>query len=211
MTWRFFWVGWNTFLAVLPVAAAYAIYALARSGQKQPALLRRSLLLALGAVWLAFLPNTCYLLTEWRHFLDTVYSTGLYVHWHVGRDHDAILWLTAYALFFAGYSGVGMLCFGLAIRPIHRLLRERGVNVIAPAVPFFLLISLGVYLGLVLRFNSWQLATHPGPIWEAAVSALSRPALAVLIAAFAAVLWAAYLAVDIWIDGLLARLQRTGQ
>lgn len=74
------------------------------------------------------------------------------------------------------------------------------------AFPFFAIVSLGVYLGLVLRFNSWDLLVRPAAVWKAIMEITHRPLLAIFIAAFGLFLWVAYEALDIWIDGLKWRL-----
>ena len=62
-------VAWNLFLAVIPVALAFAIARGARRDMREAGRIRWGLWLPLGVVWLAFLPNSCYLLTEWRQLL----------------------------------------------------------------------------------------------------------------------------------------------
>lgn len=198
------WVIWNTFLALIPVAAGYAIYALYKyPGRRTTAI--RAAMLVLGLVWLAFMPNTCYLLTEWRHFLARIGYSNLYAEMYVSKD--AAFRLMIYTLFYMFYSGIGLLAFALAIRPIAWLMRQRRLTVWIWAVPFFLLMSLGVYLGLILRLNSWDVILNPHVVWASIVSTLTRPALVCLIGAFAGFLWFVYLAMDIWVDGLLCRLR----
>ncbi|MDI6828218.1 MAG: DUF1361 domain-containing protein [Armatimonadota bacterium] len=199
----FHWVTWNTFLALIPVATGYAISYLAKKQRLFGINLATVSLVFLGVIWFAFLPNTCYLLTEWRHFLNKVGCTGLYAKWTV--DHGAALDLMIYTLFYLCYSGIGVLTFTLAVRPIARMLKARRATLWVWGIPFFLLMSVGVYLGLVLRFNSWDLFTRPSKVWESVVSLWSRPAPSFFIIAFAAFLWLIFIAMDIWVDGLIAR------
>lgn len=195
-----FWVAWNIFLAVIPVVLAYTIF---RLYDKRSSSLVRASMAILGLVWLAFLPNTCYLLTEWRHFLGTLDYANLYSRWQT--DSDATLMLLTYTLFYMCYSGIGVFTFALAIRPVACIAKKSGATLWVWAIPLFLLMSVGVYLGLVLRFNSWELINKPGAIWASAVSVLHRPTLAAFVVLFAGFLWIAFIAVDIWIDGLVAR------
>ncbi|MBI3947377.1 MAG: DUF1361 domain-containing protein [Armatimonadetes bacterium] len=204
------WVGWNTLLAVIPVAAAYAVAWLAGRPAKRR-LPARALAGALLVVWVAFLPNTCYLLTEWRHFLEWLYQTDLYARWHVGRDSSAMLRLVTYTGFFAAYSLIGMLTFALGIRPIKAVVRRHTRRLWLWAIPFFTLMSLGVYLGLVLRFNSWDLIHRTEQVWMAVATVPYRPVLAGLIIVFGLFLWAAFICIDIWIDGVQCRWQRTAR
>ncbi len=184
------------------MVAGYALARLVAHSQK--GLISIGPAIVLGAVWLAFLPNTCYLLTEWRHFLDMLYFGGLY---HEARlSPDGAMRFLAYTAFYALYSGCGMVCFALAIRPLARALRKRGLRVLVPGIALFVLVALGVYLGLILRYNSWDLVTRPGVIAGSIADVLSRPRLGLFILGFAAFLWVAYNVIDIWIDGLVQRM-----
>lgn len=187
-------VVWNVFLALIPVVLAYVInWGAGRLN------FSRTVLVLLGMAWLVFLPNTCYLLTEWRHYLTMMDGQNLYLR---SRGNPAItLMLMAYTGFFMLYSGVGLVTFALAIRPLARLARQKGVNLAIIGTPLFILLSVGVYLGLVLRYNSWDLLTRPTDIWVSVIELTARPLLSLFILGFAMVLWAAYAAVDIWIDG----------
>lgn len=210
VTQELLWVCWNIFLASIPVGLAYGITAIAGAPGKRLSVWAKGSILVLGAAWLTFLPNTCYLLTEWRHFLDFIGYTDLAQVWQV--NSDAGVTLAVYTLFYFCYSGIGMLAFALAIRPIVRLVRRTNVTVWVWAILFFLLMSLGVYLGLILRFNSWDLLDEGGDILSAILSLRHHPVLTAFIIGFAGFLWLAYIALDIWVDGFALRWkQRTGR
>lgn len=194
-------VAWNTFLAVIPVVLGYAIYRLAALPEKKRP--PKLAFVLLGLAWLAFLPNTCYLLTEWRHFLHVVGRTGLYTSWRLGGE--ATLALMTYTTFYFCYSAIGMLTFAMAIRPMARLAKRKGLNLWIWGLPLFLMLAVGVYLGLILRYNSWDLITRPGEVWSSVAALSVRPRLSAFIVGFGAFLWLAYFAMDIWIEGLLAR------
>ena len=108
-------------------------------------------------------------------------------------------------LFYLLYSGFGMIAFAAAVRPMKRLLVRRGAPVWLWGLPFFAIVSLGVYLGLVLRLNSWDVVTHPSLVWNSIVELGNRPWLAIFIGAFGLFLWIGYELVEIWIDGFLDR------
>ncbi len=203
----FTWIAWNILLALIPVVVAtllakgVTVYTLRPNGVHWLAWL------PLGVVWLAFLPNTCYLLTEWRHFLFDPYFTT----WRVNADNSSAtrLIVARQGLGFLGYSGIGVLCYTLAIRPIEKMLRRTRVNPLLLAPPFFFLTSLGVYMGLIRRLNSWDLVNRPRIVWEVAVHALSTPPLLEVILVFACLLWLLYEIADIWVDGVVQRFART--
>jgi uncharacterized membrane protein len=203
------WVGWNSLLALIPVGLGYAFARLARQRGLRGSLLVQLALLGIGVLWLAFLPNSCYLLTEWRHFLELLRREDLYTQWTMAREPDALLRMVGSSLFIFIFSMFGMLTFALAIRPVARVLRQVWRNFWLLAIIFFPLISLGVYLGLVKRFNSWDLLHRPSLVWAAVMEALMRPRLFALILLFGFFLWLAYLIIDIWIDGFLWRFRRS--
>lgn len=198
------WVVWNLFLATIPVAAGYLLaWGLGNPGRRRLPLI---IGLLIGIVWLAFLPNTCYLLTEWRHFLFDA-------RWEEMRDsanssRQAMLESAQWALLFLMYSGVGVLAFTLAIRPVEHRLRSIGQNPLYYAPFFFFLMSLGVYLGLIVRLNSWDLVSRPGFVIQSALEALMNSTLLLSILIFAGLLWAMYEAVDLWLDGVNAKWRK---
>jgi uncharacterized membrane protein len=196
---------WDVFLALVPVALAYLLVWLVQRQRRQPTVAQGLAAAATGVAWLAFLPNACYLLTEWRHFLGRLSEQDLYGLYRATGDREPLLHLLAYALFFTAFSGAGVLAFAAAIRPVERLVRGRLAAPWLWTSAFFGLMALGVYLGLVLRFNSWDLLHRPGAIAAAALSAVASTKLS-LIAGFAAFLWLVYRATDLFYDGLALRL-----
>ena len=189
-------------LAAIPALCAYAMEAGVKLAHKRrlPVAL---IIVPLAPVWLAFLPNSCYLLTEWRHFLfDRPYTA---MRAAAAVEHAMRLDVAVWGLYFVIYAAIGALCFGLAIRPVARMIGRRRFVRAVLAVPFFFLVSLGVYLGLIVRLNSWDLAARPMLVLRSAREALTRPLIANAIVVFAALLYLLYLAVDVWIDGLALR------
>jgi len=189
-------------LAAVPVFLAYLLVFTARLRRRK--YLRNALLLVIGAAWLVFLPNTCYLLTEWRHFLYKLDAADLFLRSRAEPDlkPTIIIYTTAYVL----YSASGMLAFALAIRPIAKMMKRSGKTIWPYGALIFLLMSIGVYLGLVLRFNSWDVMKRPDDIWQSISNIIHRPNLVWLIAAFGGFLWLAYFLLDTLIDGLRSRL-----
>ena len=204
-------VAWNLLLAVIPVALAFAIARGARRDMRADGRIRWGLWLPLGLVWLLFLPNSCYLLTEWRHFLDTLTQSPLFALSRQSREGRADFFVVV--IFYLLYSGAGLLAFFLAVWPLDRLTRRRlGWAGAALRPLIFPLCALGVYLGLTPagRFNSWDLL-HPHRLTgllATAGTALSRPFLLGLVLSFGAILWLFYAAFDVWMDGMAWRLAR---
>jgi uncharacterized membrane protein len=65
-----------------------------------------------------------------------------------------------------------------------------------------------VYLGLIVRLNSWDLWTRPLHVWRYIAEVPSRPSLIAAIAVFGLFLWGLYEALDLWVDAFGQRLQR---
>jgi uncharacterized membrane protein len=189
-------VAWNLFLAVIPVLLSLLVFKGVRD-QRRNGRVKWVMWIPTLIVWFAFLPNTCYLITEWRHYLDDLgRSPGLMDQ----ARHNELILLEFLGMtgFYIGYSGFGLLCFFLAIYPLDILFNPSWV--IRPL--FFFLCSLGVYLGLVDRFNSWQLVRHPHEILHAAHQAVESPLVFVLMGFFALVLWLFYGIFGLTMDGV---------
>jgi len=199
---------WNLFLAVIPVVAAFL---LARTVRGNLAAGRRPITLIVLLellVWAGFLPNTCYLLTEWRHYIVNIAIGDFYPA--VRSSHDAVVRLLVSTAFYIAYSGSGLLAFFLAIWPLDKLVRERAPSrATALTVLIFALCALGVYLGLIHRYNTWDLvnpSTLPSVLHTVA-TVFTRRFVTVLMVGFTGVLWLLYFGFDIWMDGLTLRLK----
>lgn len=196
---------WNLFLAVIPVVAAYLLVWVDRRISRT----RRGVALAsLGSLWLAFLPNSCYLMTEWRHFLFNPHFQAIRAA--TNPNDLSVLRVAKHAIFFLGYSGFGVLCFVMAIRPVVRLMKRYGFRPARFAPPFYFAVALGVYLGLILRLNSWDLVADPLGVLNSSIRAILNPPLLAVMIAFAGVLALLYELIDIWFDGLSLRISRYG-
>lgn len=128
---------WNLFLAWIPMVFA-AGFAAAH---------RRGWLLPLGLGWLAFLPNSPYLVT------DLV---------HLGEGVE--LWRHVLQYGFAAWTGI--LLGVVSMRMVHnRIEREYGAVygwvAVAASVA---LCSIGVVIGRFARWNSWDLVIRPDAV-----------------------------------------------
>ena len=132
---------WNLILAWIPLLLALLVYDRYRRG-------RSMLVLAPALVlWLLFLPNAPYIVTDFVHL-----SAG----------SPAPLWLDGVEV--SAFAWTGMLLGFVSLYLVHAVARHR-----LGAVPSWVgvlcvlaLVSVGVYLGRVKRWNSWDLLTQPG-------------------------------------------------
>lgn len=103
----------------------------------------------LTLLWLIFLPNTWYVLTDFLH----VTPTG-----EVGQLYDIVF---MGVLTIIGFM-LGFRSLFLVHREIFKRLGEQKSNIIVAAV--ILLSSFAIYLGRDLRWNSWDVITNPGGV-----------------------------------------------
>jgi uncharacterized membrane protein len=148
--WPFWWMVWNATLALIPVVLSILFF----KREEKPTHVIRNITFAFEMVLiLPILPNAPYVATDLVHFLETV------------RMGDTSLWkllgteLPIYVLFvligLASYSfTVDRLLYALRVR-LGRGWAWTGLICIP------LLSSIGVYLGRVARYNSWDVLTDP--------------------------------------------------
>jgi uncharacterized membrane protein len=114
-----------------------------------------------GLLWLGFLPNTFYLITDMTHLADT---------WHG-------LPLLYAAMMFGVFAAVGTILGFMSVYKLHRIM-WRFMNPRTTYLVILLIIllsSLAIYLGNVLRWNTWDLVLHPIAVIRAVVSTLAQP------------------------------------
>jgi uncharacterized membrane protein len=161
---------WDLFLAWVPFAVSLLIYERARRGNST------SLLVSLACLWLLILPNAPYLVTEMKYI-----GAGQ----RVPILYDALL--------FGAAGWTGLLLGPTSVFLIHDVARR----LLGTAKAWALVVSVlsasafGIYLGRVLRWNSWDVVANPqwmaGLLQDALLHPLSHPwplALTVLLTSF---------------------------
>ena len=197
------WVAWNVFLAVIPVVVAWPLARqLRQAGGRRPGAWLGLLLLA--ALWLGFLPNAPYLLTEWRHWFNVLERKQLWVRWHDEGELAAFWELAQLTLFFAAFSLAGVITYWAALRPVLATIAGKHWRWLLLLVLSWLN-GLGVHLGLELRFNTWDLLHTPGSIVDEALRALRVPGFHGFILGFTLLLWLLYESTETFCHGLRAR------
>ena len=142
---------WNLALAWIPLLLAIVLltaYARRRSPLE---------LVAVGAAWLLFLPNAPYLLTDFVHLGQA------------HRLYDAIL--------IGSFAFTG-LALGFASLLVVQLVVTRAAGALlgwTVALGALFFASVGIYLGRVLRFNSWDAVRRPHLLWDVTLGRLTDP------------------------------------
>ena len=131
---------WNLVLAWVPFVVALVVY----DGYRRRA--GALALLAGGAIWLLFLPNAPYLVTD----------LGLLRH-----VEGAPVWFDVVLVSSAAWTGL-LLGF-LSLYLVHSVVRRivGALTAWAFAVTVLTLSSFGIYLGHFQRWNSWDVFTRP--------------------------------------------------
>ena len=166
---------WNLALAWVPLVAALAL----DDVRSTPL----SLQLPLLAIWLAFFPNAPYLVTDLIH-IDP-------------QDHTAIGILGDAGL--VSVAPVGLALGFSSLMLVERSVRDRfgGRLALSVAVLSLVLASLGIYLGRVIRLNSWDLLTRPrlvgSVLHQLVLDPLAHPLAVALTIALAVTLSVLYL------------------
>ncbi len=149
-------VVWNLFLLVFPFLAAYLLKKYFFNFRSL-SLFRKSQGAFLFVIWLLFFPNSAYIITDIRHISG--YCPGA----DLTRVCVSQAWMI---IFFFIYAFLGWVAFVCLLNQMRCWIKEEGgeyLNKIFPVV-IIPLTSLGVLLGLLNRFNSWEIFLRPGEI-----------------------------------------------
>ncbi|NOS72169.1 MAG: DUF1361 domain-containing protein [Verrucomicrobia bacterium] len=152
---RYAFLVWNLFLAWLPLIFALMARDSFKNGAKNNWRFR-----ALSGAWLLFLPNAPYIFTDVIHLLN-----GRLQHFWLDLTLILICALTGLVLGFVSLylmQGVVSRMFGQAVSWLF----------IAAATG---LSGFGIYLGRFLRFNSWDVLTRPGKLFNGLTDWAANP------------------------------------
>lgn len=178
---------WNLVLAIIPILLANGIVGLfQRTGRfSAPIVL-------LGFLWLVFLPNTFYLITDFLHIENSSFQSNF-----ITAPQQIAFSEIFNLILFASFIWTGYVCGFVSVRKIQAVVvRMFGVTAGAGGVVIaFFLSSIGVYIGRVVRLNSWDVFVSP----IQTIHRITDPALnfrpieiAVFLGLFTGLLWAIY-------------------
>ena len=138
-TYLFFLI-WNLFLAIIPYFISS--YIIVKSKQK-----KSNLLLVISFIcWLLFLPNSFYIITDLVHIVSPT-GTLFYL--------DLII--------ICSFATIGFLLGLLSLDHFKILLHSKKLTKYTTYIILFvcLLCGFGIYLGRILRYNSWNIISNP--------------------------------------------------
>jgi uncharacterized membrane protein len=167
---------WNLFLAWLPLLFSLRLMAV----------LKRKLWSSWEAIlwsflWLAFLPNSFYMISDFIHLLEAPPARILY---------DAVM--------FTSFVATGVVLGFSSLYLVHLQLRRRFSYTEAGiwSGVVLLLCSAAIYLGRDLRWNTWDILVNPGGLLFEISDRVEHPAayphMLLIIAAFFVVLASVY-------------------
>jgi len=139
---RYFFLNWNLFLGIIPYGLSLLILH-SKTVHKSIYLLGFTFFL-----WLIFIPNSPYIFTDVIHIITK-------------KQSIVPVWFDISMIFLYAWTS---LSFGfLSIRNIElfasKFLTKKHLN--AAIIMLLFLISFGVFIGRVLRWNSWEIFSAP--------------------------------------------------
>lgn len=148
---------WNIFLITIPFFLALFLHRyynrtkFSRGRQKFATVV-------LFFLWLLFIPNIAYLMTDIRHITGYC-PPGSYLNVCVDNA-----WMS---MAFFIYALIGWISFVLLLGQMSRLVAKVCTSSVSRMFPVVVipLIALGVLLGLIHRFNSWEVFVQPVAVW----------------------------------------------
>lgn len=164
------WIAWNLFLAFIPLALSFWLFY--RKSQARSILWWVAFL-----VFIAFLPNAPYLLTDIIHLIKAI------------RDYYSV-WIITLVLIPPHLIAIlaGFEAYVLSLMNLGHYLKQQGVSkfVLPAELITHLMCAIGVYLGRFKRFNSWDFLTQPDDLAKIVINDLTakRPVLVMVVTFF---------------------------
>ncbi len=157
---------WNLFLLLIPFFLCRNLIKLWRKS-KFSKCYQKLFVVCLYFIWLLFVPNSAYIITDIRHLLNfcplNKYKICVENAWMI--------------MFFFTYAVIGWVAFVYLVNQMKILVNEIWGKL---AVKIYILsimpiISLGVLLGLINRWNSWEVFIYPSKITKDALMYFTDP------------------------------------
>jgi uncharacterized membrane protein len=143
----------NISLAVLPFLFCYYLNFLWEKNKGFKNSLRLVNIFIVFILWLVFIPNTAYLITDVRHI--TGFCTKNYYNVCIENS-----WMI---FFFFSYALIGWIMFVFSLNQMKDLIKKIKNNAFSNYFILLIIpiIALGVMVGLIDRYNSWNIFLSP--------------------------------------------------
>lgn len=163
---------WNLFLAIIPFAIT--------TGLTSRNKINKLTLFFFFGIWLLFLPNAPYIVTDLMHLT---------------RTDQRFLWLDI--LMIMSFAFNGLILFFLSLSDMEKLLKHylKPKLLTALMLSIFGLTAFGIYLGRFLRHNSWEIINNPLNIFTDIFNIICQPNIEAWIFT---VTFGSFLAISYW-------------
>ncbi len=170
--WYMFGLNWNLFLAWIPV---FIVLRLEKTDTYHHT--PKAKVLFMSLLWLLFFPNAPYLITDFVH----LYPTQGNLYWH-------------HQIMFFCYAFVSLACGLLSLYWIQRVWTRAfsGWFSNLASVLAIALSGYGIFLGRIVRFNSWDFFVHPFRLSRYVLHSFHNPTAIVMTLEFSVFIGLAY-------------------
>jgi uncharacterized membrane protein len=181
---------WNILLALLPCFIAWRLsrgYHLKK--WTNISRMNRLLFVIIFLVWFFFFPNTAYLIADVRHLVDYCKEPDYF------RACVNEAWVVP--LFFT-YSLAGVPTFYYALKKMTLILEKLFGRAAGRLFPLLMIpiTALGLLLGLIGRFNSWEVLSRPLDIMGTVFGYLINDIMLLNLLAYMLMLYLIYYSID---------------
>ena len=158
---------WNLFLVIIPWVIGLVIFKLGRR-TGFVSLPSKLAFAVLALLWLLFIPNTIYIVSDVRHLLNYCPIDSPF------QVCEKNAWMI---LFFFTYAAIGWWSYVFLINQMKSFLSEMYGRIVAELWLLALLpvVAIGFLFGLVHRWNSWEFFIYPKAIYENLAIYLNDP------------------------------------
>ncbi len=143
-----YWMAYNISLAVIAVVCGWLALKVKRLDFRLPLLI----------LWLLFIPNTLYLLSDSIHFSQQLSRI---------QDGDKITLIIQYIVLMV----FGIVSFVIGVYPIEKLIKKIHRTLFLIAIQF--VIAFGIVMGRVERTHSWEAFFDPLKVFNDALVVLT--------------------------------------
>ena len=177
---------WNLFLAAVPyIISSYVVHTTSLAKFAKAGLL---------ILWMLFLPNAPYIVTDFIHLSHAEASFKIY---------DTLL--------IGVFAISGLLFYVVSVRQVvttfSQFLKRWQLFAINWLIPF--LCAFGIYLGRVLRWNSWDILSNPVGLLQDILEPITKPFLHSQVWVFIILFWLSLKAIQSLFNYILKSKAKT--